>query len=49
MNFTKSMDIWTDFVLWETEEDANNATTSEIKNEYTLGIFIYRFNIFIDE
>lgn len=20
-------DIWTDFVLWETEEDANNATT----------------------
>ena len=19
--------IWTDFVLWETEEDANNATT----------------------
>ncbi len=20
-------DVWTDFVLWETEEDANNATT----------------------
>lgn len=31
-------DIWTDFVLWETEEDANNATTigkgKEVTNEF---------------
>ncbi len=32
-------DIWTDFVIWETEEDANNATTvgqgkEETKNFY---------------
>ena len=31
-------DIWTDFVLWETEEDANNAITigkgKEITNDF---------------
>ena len=31
-------DIWTDFVLWETEEDANNATTigkgKEVTNNF---------------
>lgn len=28
-------DIWTDFVLWETEEDANNATTMGKGKEVT--------------
>lgn len=28
-------EVWTDFVLWETEEDAKKATTVGQKNEIT--------------
>ena len=34
-------EVWTDFVLWETEEDAKKATTAGQKNEITKKFYAY--------